>query len=77
MGSLSHNSDSRYARKSTNGSKDAIDRLVSTESLSQKMAHFIGAQSQVSLGKDGKTWPYCDVTNRKPRTHSNIFFQSQ
>jgi len=36
MGFLSHNSDSRYARRSIKSSKDADDRLVSTKILSQK-----------------------------------------
>jgi len=31
------------------GSKDADDRLVSKKSLSQKMAHWIGAQGQLKF----------------------------
>jgi len=55
MGFLSHNSGSRYARRSFKGSKDSDDRLVSKTFLSQKMTHWIGAQGQVKLVKNSKT----------------------
>jgi len=51
MGFLSHSSGSRYARRSIKGSNDADDRLVSKQTLSQKMARWVGAQGQVKLFK--------------------------
>jgi len=44
---FNHNSVYRCARGSINGSKHADDLLVSTESLSQKVAHWIGVQGQL------------------------------
>jgi len=54
MGLLSHNSETRFARRSIKGSEDAEDRLVSKKILSQKMAHCVGAQDQVKLVKRQK-----------------------
>jgi len=51
MGFFSHNSGSRYTRRSIKGSKDADDCLVSRKSLRQKMAHWLGAQGQVNWSK--------------------------
>ena len=42
---LGHNSGSWHAKRSVKGSKDADDRLVSKTILTQKMAHWIGAQA--------------------------------
>jgi len=40
---LWHKLGSRYARKPIKGSKDSDDSLVSKKSLSQNLAHWIGA----------------------------------
>ena len=32
------------------------------------MAHWIGTQGHVKLVKNAKTYPHCDITNRKPQT---------
>jgi len=66
-GFLSCNFGSRYASKSIKGSKDADFDLVSKTTLSQKMAHWIGAQGQVKLSKNVKTSPHYDITPRKPQ----------
>jgi len=46
---LGHNSGSRYARRSIKVSKDTDNHLASKKSLSQKMAHWIGAQGQLKF----------------------------
>jgi len=39
------------------------------------MAHWIGAQGQVKLAKNSKTFPHYDVTPRKSQTQNEkIFF---
>ena len=53
---------------SIKGSKDAGDRFVSKQILSQKWTNWIDARSQVNLVKKAKTCPHCGVTNRKPQT---------
>jgi len=51
------------------------DHLVSKQNLSQKMAHYISAQSQLNWVKDSKTCLLCDVTKRKtPHKSNNVFF---
>jgi len=77
MGSLSHNSGSRHARRSIKGSKDLDNHLVSKKNLRQKMAHWIGSQGQAKLVKNSKTCPLCDVTKRKPQTQIKYFFKSK
>jgi len=74
---LSHNSGSRYARRSIKGFKDADDNLVSTKNLIQKLACCVGAQGQVNLAKKTKTCPHCDVItspieNLKPKSKKNF-----
>jgi len=71
---FSHNSGSRYARKSIKGCDDADDSLVSKNKLDPKMARWVGAQGQVKLAKKAKTCPHCDVTYRKPQTQIKKFF---
>jgi len=68
---LSHNFGFRCANKSIKSSKDEDHALVSKTNLSQKIAHWVGAQCLVNLAKTAKTPPHYDVTPR------NIFFQSQ
>jgi len=67
-GYLGHNFGYRDARRSIKSSKDEDDRLVSKKCLSQKMAHWIGAQGQLKLVKNSKMCPHCDDTKRKPHT---------
>jgi len=55
---LVHNVGSRYARKSIKGSKDSDDSLVSKKTLSQKLAHWIGAQGRVKLAKNTQKHPH-------------------
>ena len=47
---LAHNFGSKYARKPIKGSK-VVDFLVSKKSLSQKLAHWIGAQGCLKVAK--------------------------
>jgi len=70
MGFLSHNSYSRDDRRSIKGSENANDHLVSKTTLSQKMAHWIGAQRQSKLVKNSKTPPLVTSPqeNHKPKT---------
>jgi len=65
---LRHDSGSRYARKSVDGSKDVNDSLVSKKYMSQKMARWVGTQGQAKLAKNPNTSPDYDVTHRKPQT---------
>jgi len=64
-GFLSHNFGSRYTSKSVKGSKDVDHSLVPKKTLSQKMAHWVGAQGLAKLAKNAKTSPHYDVTQRK------------
>jgi len=68
MGFLGHDFGSKHAKRSIKGSIDAADRLVSTKSLSQKMAHWIGAEGPSKLFKNSKTCPLCGVTKTKAHT---------
>ena len=71
---ISHNSGSRCARKSIEGSKDADYSLISKKSLSQKIICWVGAQGQVKLAKNVKTSSDYDVTHTKPKPESKKFF---
>jgi len=63
MGFLGHDFGSKHARRSIKDSIDVSDRLVSnTSCLSQKMAHWIGAQGRLKCVKNSKTCLLCDVT---------------
>jgi len=63
---LGRNSGSSHARKSIKGSIDADDHLVSKTILSQKIAHWIGAQGQSNLVKNSKIPPLCDIPQKEP-----------
>jgi len=72
---LVHNVGSRYARKSIKGSKDSDDSLVSKKTLSQKLAHWIGAQGRVKLAKNTQKHPHLwRPPQRTPNTKRNTFF---
>jgi len=55
-GYLSHCCVPRYARKQIKGFKDSDDSLVS-KNLSQKMAHWVGAQDPAILAKKNENMP--------------------
>ena len=74
MGFLGHNFGSRHARRSNKGSIDARYRLVSKNSLSQKMAHWIGVQGPSNLVKKPKTPQLCEPTPGEPLTPIKKFF---
>jgi len=76
-GFFGHNSGSRHVKRSIKGSKDADDRLVSTKSLSHKMAHCIGAQGQSKLVKISKTPPLVTSPKRTLNPNQIIFLKSK
>jgi len=63
-GFLSHNSASRYARKSIKGSKDADFGLVQKKNLSQKYGSLGWRTGPDKFAKNSKTCPHCDITFR-------------
>jgi len=73
-GFLSHDVGYRYASKSIKGSLDVDFGLIFKTTLSQKMAQWVGAQSQVNLAKNAKTCPHCDVTSKKPISKAKKIF---
>ena len=76
MGFLSHNSGSRYARRSIEDSKDADDHLVSKYILSQKNGSFDWCPGPGKFGQKHKNMPSLPPTeNPEPKTKN--FFQSQ
>jgi len=68
MGFLGHNFGSRHARRSSKGSIDAGDRVVSKKSLSQILAYWIGVQGPSNLVKETKTPPLCEPLPGEPLT---------
>jgi len=74
MGFLGHNFGARHARRSSKGSIDAGDHLVSRKSLSQILAHWIGVQGPSKLVKIPKTPPLCEPLPREPLTQIKKYF---
>jgi len=74
---LSHNSGSRYARRSIKGSEDADDGLVSTTILNQKIFHWLGAQGQAKFVKIQKHALFVTSPRENPKHKSNYFFSKQ
>jgi len=55
---LAHSFGSRHARRSIKGSTVVDFWLVSKKNLSQKMAHWIGAQGRVKVSKKTQKYPH-------------------
>jgi len=68
MGFLGHNSGSRHARRSSKGSIDAGDHLVSNNVWSKFLAHWIGVQGPSNLVKKPKTPPLWEPLPGEPLT---------
>jgi len=64
---FSHNSGSRYARRTIKGFKDADDHLVSKKILNQKNGSLAWRTGPDNCHQNGKTCTHCGVTNRKPQ----------
>jgi len=72
---LGYNFRSRYARKSTKGSKDLDNNLVSKQTLSQKIGSLVWRPGSGKIGqKDVKSTPTCDDPHNEPQTKKEIFF---
>jgi len=74
---LGHNFGSRHARKSSKGSTDAEDHLVSNKSLSQNFGSLDWRPGPVKVGQKTKTPPLCEPLPGDPLTQiKKIFFSS-
>jgi len=73
MGLLGHNFVSRHARRSSKGSIDAGDHLISTQILSQNLAHWIGVQGPSKLVKKPKHPTLRASPRRTPHPNKKIF----
>ena len=64
---ISLNVPLRIGKCTPGGTCTPNDSMVSQKSLSQKMAHWVGAQCQVTFAKNAQTFPIYDVTPEKPK----------
>ena len=71
---ISLNLPLRIGKCTPGGTCTPNDIMVSQKSLSQKMAHWVGAQCQVTFAKNAQTFPIYDVTPEKPKPKP-IFFK--
>jgi len=75
MGFLGHKVGSRHARRSSKGSMDAGDHLVSNKSLIQNFGPLDWPPGSVKLAKKTKTPPFCEPLPGEPLTQiKNCFF---
>jgi len=73
MGFLGHNFGSRHAIRSSKGSIDAGDHLVSNKSL-KLLVHWIGVQGPSKLVKNTKQPHFASLSQANPSPKSKIFF---
>ena len=73
MGVLSQNSGFQHARRSHKGSENADRHVVSKKILSQKVAHWIGAQGRVKLVKNAKMPSLLRHQEKTPNPKRKIF----
>jgi len=74
MAFLVHNFDSRHARRSSKGSIDAGDYLVSKTSFSQNFGLLDWLPGPVKVGQKTKKLPLCEPVPSKPLTQIKKIF---
>jgi len=74
MGFLGHNFGSRHARRTSMGSIDAGDHLVSKNVWSKLLAHWIGVQGLSNLVKKQKHPHFPSRSQANPSPKPKIFF---
>ena len=75
MGFLGHNFGSRHARRSSKGSIDAGDRVVSKNSLRQNFGPWDWRPGPVKIGQKTENTPILRAPpNRTPHPNQNFFF---
>ena len=76
MGFLGHNFGSKHAWRSSKGSIDAGDHLVSKKVWAKILAYWIGVQGLSKLVKKPKAPPLCEPLPGEPLTQiKKIFFK--
>jgi len=68
MGLLGHNFGSRHARRSSKGSIDARDYLVSKKSFSQTFGPLDWCPGPVKVGQKNENTPLCEPVPGEPLT---------
>jgi len=71
---LGHNFGSRHARRSSKGSIDAGDYLVSTKSFSQNLGPLYWRPGPVKFGQKNENTPLCEPVPGEPLTQIKKFF---
>jgi len=74
MGILGHNFGSRHARRSSKGSIDAGDCVVSKNSLRQNFGPWDWRPGPVKIGQKTENTPICEPTPGEPLTPIKILF---
>jgi len=75
MGFLGHNFGYRHARRSSKGSIDAEDRLVSKTSLSQNFVPWDWRPGRVKVGQKNENTPTLQASPRRtPHPNQKMFF---
>jgi len=75
MGFLGHNFGSRQARRSSKGSIDADDRLVSKTSLRQNFGPWDWRPGRVKVGQKNENTPTLRASPRRtPHPNQKMFF---
>jgi len=72
---FSHNFWTRNAKCPIKGSKDSNYRLVSTKSISQKIALVIGGEGPITLAKMHKPTPIMISPTKKAKSKTFKFFK--
>jgi len=76
MGFLGHNFGYRHARRSSKGSIDARDYLVSKKSFSQNFCPLDWRPGPVKIGQKTENTQLCEPVPGEPLTKSIFFFKS-
>jgi len=74
MGFLGHNSGSRHVRRSSKGSIDAGDYLVSKKSLQKTFGPLNWRPGPVKIGQKNKNTPLCEPVLGEPSPKSKKCF---